>query len=205
MKHCDTCGAIFETTNPLQVRCGDRACLLKYWRNKSKRRHYEKHGDDWGWRSCVDCGVKFHTGPYRQVKLPQRCGDCTKQRKRNLVTPTARKCAMCERNFEGTGLQRHCSAACSSLAKKIAWRRTKRRRVFDGKCAGHGNAGHCEPCHQRNFAKSARRRSPDGQRGPTKSKGAHRKICELQKWKCSLCGKKLNESFRHPHSYQQND
>jgi hypothetical protein len=72
--------------------------------------------------------------------------------------------------------------------------------LLAGLCARHGTPGQCEICHARNFNKNNKRRGPQGERAPALSKADKRKLCEQQKWKCSLCGKKLNSKLRSTHN-----
>jgi 5-methylcytosine-specific restriction endonuclease McrA len=63
----------------------------------------------------------------------------------------------------------------------------------------HGTSGSCEKCHSKNFNKKRKRRGPEGQRAPTRSKVKIRELCKQQKWKCSLCGKLLEQ--QHPKNH----
>lgn len=199
---CDTCGCTFEASNPKQKRCQAPNCQRKYWRDKTRRRSSAA----WGLVNCATCGDVFDTGPIKSGPPPKHCAPCKKHGKRWLdrqryqpATPKQKQCNLCGAKFVAQGTRVYCSDQCSALGKSIAWRKLRRQRLLAGLCARHGTPGQCEICHSRNFNKANKRRGPEGARGPTQSKVDRNKLCEQQKWKCSLCGKKLNPELRGTH------
>jgi hypothetical protein len=193
---CDTCGRTFEAANARQVRCNHPDCRRKYWKDKERRRSAHL----WGVIKCATCGDLFDTGPIKIGRSPKLCSNCAFTVKRRGRPPEEKQCKLCNATFVANGAQHYCTPKCQELGKKISLRKLKRQRLLAGLCARHGTAGHCEICHARNFNKANKRRGPEGARGPTRSKVEIRKLCEQQKWKCSLCGKKLDPELRGTHN-----
>jgi len=193
---CDTCGQTIQA-RPRQKRCRNNpTCRALYHRDKWRRQHAHL----WGMIKCATCGKLFDTGPVRTGRSPKLCSNCALPVKRRGRTPEEKQCKLCNATFVANGAQHYCTPKCQELGKKISLRKLKRQRLLAGLCARHGTAGHCEICHARNFNKANKRRGPEGERAPALSKADKRKLCEQQKWKCSLCGKKLDPKLRGTHN-----
>lgn len=189
---CDICGLTIEA-RPRQKRCSNNPqCRALYWRDKWRRQHAHL----WGIIGCQSCHSPFDTGPIRPGRSPKLCPDCFHPSKKSTAAAPI-SCTVCG---AATTRPLYCSERCGALGKKIGLRKRKRQRLLSGLCARHGTSGHCAVCHARNFEKYSKRRGPEGARGPTKSKVEIRKLCEQQKWKCSLCGEKLDPKIPGTHN-----
>ena len=201
MIKCDTCGAFFGPVRGSRKRCNGPDCQREYWRLKSQRQYAAKHNHLWADIECAMCGIHFDAGPPRQAKIPKHCPTCKPLHDRHLTPKQTLTCEICTKPFTASRSDsKCCSANCTKINKRISDRKLKRQRLLAGLCARHGTPGQCEICHARNFNKNNKRRGPQGERAPALSKADKRKLCEQQKWKCSLCGKKLNSKLRSTHN-----
>ena len=91
----------------------------------------------------------------------------------------------------GTKNHSYCQDICNLVGKKIKQRIRHQQRRQQGRCARHGIPGFCEKCHSLEYTKKAIRK-----RAYTGDKVSAIELAKKQRWKCSLCGGKLES--KHP-------